>query len=277
LGISVTQAPVVHLLASGWQVDDGWIERALAHFDNPRVAAVTPAIYDSVDRNRLLAFGAGYRRGGRKTISRELPEAANQSALRSTGPLLQGAFYRKQLLEAMHGLPRGIGEYLVDVDLALSLRHAGWEIALDPKCRLFAPAIDESNVNDFVTSLWSERLFWRHASQLGSIGSLLAHPGTVLGDLATSPSKWKIPLQILGRLVALFQGSHYRQYRQAVAELKSVAIAEELTGNGRQDPAIVTKTAVPNDRQLRVDNSHKAAGPTENRQSAPSRRQKSRR
>ncbi len=141
LGIAETKAPIVHLLASGFQVDDAWIERALPHFDDPRVAAVTPAIYDANDHNQLLVAGVGYRRGGRKSICRTFPQPGDESSLDSVGPLLQAAFYRRSALNAIGKLPTGLGENLADVDLALALRHARWQIELEPKCRVFAPAI----------------------------------------------------------------------------------------------------------------------------------------
>lgn len=142
LGISATQAPIVHLLASGYQVDEGWIGQALAHFNDPRVAAVTPTIYDANDHNHLLAAGVGYRRGGRKTIGRRLPQTTEQNSLDAIGPLFKAAFFRRSALNAIGGLPVGVGEQLADVDLALSLRYAGWQIALEPKCRVFATTLD---------------------------------------------------------------------------------------------------------------------------------------
>ncbi len=176
LGIAETKAPIVHLLASGCQVDDAWIEQALPHFDDPRVAAVTPAIYDANNHQQLLAAGVGYRRGGRKTICRTLPQADEESSLHSVGPLLQAAFYRKAALNAIGGLPAGLGEQLADVDLALALRHARWQIELEPKCRVFAPAIEAPEANGFSTGLHAERLFWRHVPEVGGLVGLLAHP-----------------------------------------------------------------------------------------------------
>ena len=119
LGIAAAKAPVVHLLASGLEVDTGWIERALAHFEDPRVAAVAPAIFDIADRGRLI------------TAESNSPVV----------PLLEAAFYRKAVLEAAGGLPSGLGSR-ADVDFARALAEAGWQIVADRNCRVFAPASD---------------------------------------------------------------------------------------------------------------------------------------
>ena len=70
IGMAATQAPIVHLLANGLEASEGWVESALVHFNDPRVAAVTPLIYGTTDRSLLLAAGVGYCRGGRKNPER---------------------------------------------------------------------------------------------------------------------------------------------------------------------------------------------------------------
>jgi hypothetical protein len=275
IGISSTQAPIVHLLASGWLADEGWIERALAHFNDPRVAAVTPAIHAANDHNQLLAAGVGYCRGGRKTICDRMKQSADQSSLNSVGPLLQAAFYRKSALSWIGGLPIGVGEQFADVDLALSLRHAGWHIETDPTCRVFAPAIEAPHANGFFGGLYAERLFWRHASELGRIGSLLSHPSIALSDVANSTPRWTVPMHIVGRFIALFQTGYYRRYRQALAGAQVEAAAAKSAWEAQQVNGSHAAPA-PARHQVRVDAPHKTAGPVEARPVHASRRQKSR-
>jgi hypothetical protein len=273
LGIAATKAPVVHLLASGWQVDDGWTDHALAHFDDPRVAVVTPLVYNAHDHNQLLAAGVGHRRGGRKAICQTIPQADDKSSLHSVGPLLQAAFYRKAALDAIGGLPTGLGDDLADVDLALSLRHACWQTALEPKCRLFAPAIETPQIDGFRAGMHAERLFWRHVPEVGGLVGLLSHPVTALREIADVSPRRKIPAHILGRLAALIQPRHYRQYRLRVAGAQVEAAAAKSLWQERQNRnAAEAKSAQP----IRVDAPHKAAIPTETRPAQASRRQKSR-
>ena len=59
-GIAAATAPIVHVLASGFEASNGWLEKATQHFSDPRVAAVTPIVYDAAERDRLIAAGVGW-------------------------------------------------------------------------------------------------------------------------------------------------------------------------------------------------------------------------
>src|SRR5262249_19420831 len=130
LGIQAAQSPIIHILANGVLACDGWIDRATAHFKNPQVAAVAPVICDAADPQQILAAGIDCRAAAR-TINQQLP-AELSDANATVCPLLQAAFYRKSALEAFGGLPTAVGDELADVDLALSLRTAGWQMHLEP-------------------------------------------------------------------------------------------------------------------------------------------------
>ena len=62
-----------------------------------------------------------------------------------------------------------VGDRLADVDLALTLSLAGWVIATDPSCRVYGATIDQPLGSGFMSGMWSERLFWRHAKLHGLI------------------------------------------------------------------------------------------------------------
>ena len=173
-GIEASQAPVVHLLAAGLEVTEGWTEVALTHFKDPRVASVAPAIIDALDTRTPIALGLDYccRRG--RVIRRSI--AANDQSQQVTGssessestevlgPLIQAAFYRRSALELAGGLPRGVGDWFADADLAMTLRNAGYRSVFEPRSIALGTAGDIAPPkSSFRQGLGAERLFWRGA------------------------------------------------------------------------------------------------------------------
>jgi GT2 family glycosyltransferase len=251
VGIGATQAPIVHTLACGFEVADGWTERARTHFEDPRVAAVTPAIHHAADRERLIAAGVGYRRGGSKVIARQAA-SSDGSALQSVGPLLQAAFIRREALAAFDGiLPMAVGDGLADIDLALTLRRAGWQIHFDSQCRVFAASIDEPQTIGFQAGLHAERLFWRHWAETGRLAGLIAHPATALGHIAGST--WTAPLHVLGRFIACCQFGSQRSYQQTLA---AATLAASEAQAQWQSP--VAESSRREGQSLRIDKPHPA-------------------
>jgi hypothetical protein len=177
LGIHSTTAPIVHILAGGAQATEGWIDRAAEHFDNPCVAAVVPFVHDADNSARLLSAGVSYLGHGRKQICRSAAPVEPP-----IGPQLGAAFYRKSAIDAIGGVPTGVGDALADVDLALTLRKAGWQIELEPECRVLAQQVDDCSPGSFRSALCCERLYWRHFVDDG-IAAWLAHPFVQLADI----------------------------------------------------------------------------------------------
>jgi hypothetical protein len=208
LGIAAATAPIVHVLASGFEAGNGWLEKATQHFLDPRVAAVTPIVYDAANRDRLIAAGIGWARGGRRAVGRVLPEKHSEISRESIGPLAVAGSYRKAALAPFSGgLPVAVGDHLADLDLALSLTLAGWTIPLDATCQVFGVPNEEPRGGGFKLGLWSERLFWRHARRLGLMRELLSHATMVAAKSLQAPA------QVLGRLAAICQLGHYATYR----------------------------------------------------------------
>jgi GT2 family glycosyltransferase len=275
LGISTTCAPVVHLLATGLEANHGWIERALAHFDDPRVAAVTPLIYDRANHERLLAAGVSYGRGGRKNVHRSVP-AEGEFSCAPIGPLIQAAFYRKSALDALGGgLPTDVGDHLADVDLSLSLRQAGWRLELEPDSQVFASSIDDQLPGGFSTGLWSERLYWRHFTEADKLAGLFSHPLVVLQELIKSKPPWKAPAQFIGRLVALCQPGHYRKHQQMLTASRNDARAEQAQSQTNLEVA-AGPSRVPSAKQHRVDTPHQGVKPQNSNQQRHTYRRKKR-
>lgn len=214
LGIGATRAPLIHTLAAGFEVSGGWLERARARFEDPRVALVAPAIHHAADRDRVIATGVGYGRGGTKTIATD-----EQSAV---GPLLEAAFIRRDALSAFNGiLPTTVGDDLADIDLALTLHRAGWQSRIDTSCQVFAPAIASVRTGGFAAGVHAERFFWRHWSETGRLAGLAFHPFAAVGAIVGSGLS--APLHALGRFVALCQLGSQRGYQRTLAAATSAA------------------------------------------------------
>jgi hypothetical protein len=259
IGISATSAPIVHLLASGSEVEHGWIEYALSHFEDSRVAAVTPLVFDRANHERLLAAGVSCSRGGQRFVHCVMLDANGLNAP-LVGPLMHAAFYRKAALETLGGgLPIEVSEDLADIDLLLSLRQAGWQSVVEPNCRVFAASINSLKSNGFACGLSAERFYWRHFTEAGGVGGLFSHAWSVVTDLLRSKPLWTAPAQALGRLVALCQFGHYRKQRQLISAARNVAAATQTQWEASQEVARNDATA-PADRQHRVDSPHKDIG-----------------
>jgi GT2 family glycosyltransferase len=178
VGIAASVAPIVHLLAGGAQVTDGWTEAPLARFADPQVAAVASLVLDGRDSNLVLEAGVEYHPGGKR-----LPRMAGQSveqltaeSTRVLGPAATAAFYRKEAVTAL-GLPfdPAVGDLLADVDLALRLREAGHLAVFEPASRIHYTPDQTASDRSFALARAMERLFWRHAGSVGWLRSLSAH------------------------------------------------------------------------------------------------------
>ena len=108
LGIGATRAPLVHVLAAGCKLADGWADAALKHFDDPRVAAVAPLVLQCGRRERVLAAGIGYSAGGSRRQRRPRFKRAQAVGTRRAclAPAAMPGFYRKSALEAVGGWTR---------------------------------------------------------------------------------------------------------------------------------------------------------------------------
>ncbi|MCC7085924.1 MAG: glycosyltransferase family 2 protein [Pirellulales bacterium] len=283
LGIGATRAPIIHTLASGYEVSDGWIDRAYAHFDDPRVAAVAPAIHSAADRQQRIAAGVGYTRGGSKTITagaeslsgpaddmERQPASGFASHRTAVGPWLTAAFIRRAALDAFGGgLPTAVGDELADLDLALTLRRAGWRMRFDSQCQVFAQRIDAPKHSGLTAALHAERLFWRHWSETSRVASLLIHPLTAIRSIIGSGVN--APLAALGRFVGLCQFGSTCAYRQTLAAATAAAEQAAAEWQWQADEA-KQKPSAARGQSLRIDQPHPAsrrAQPESNRAAKP--------
>jgi hypothetical protein len=244
VGLAATTAPFVHILANGFEATDGWAAQALAHFENPRVGSVTPVVHQTNNASRLLSAGVGYRAGGRRMVCSTASDAI--------GPALHAAFYRKSAIESLGKVLPELGDELADLDFAMSLRTAGWQNAIEPNCKIAAPAIEATKAAGLVGGLHAERFFWRHAPEAGSAGEIMSHIPAVVGSLLRAT--WKSPAQLLGRFLALCQFGNYRLYQQQLAHatLATTAVQSCLAAHAER----AAERSAKEKSRIRIDSAH---------------------
>lgn len=240
------RAPLVHLLSSGCEVSEGWADEALARFGDRRVASVAPLVTE-VGSERIVAAGVGYRkRGQRFLVGQGLAACTAELHHNVVGPATFAAFYRKAAIDFVGGLSTQLGPRQADVDLALTLRHAGFTTALEPRSRVLAsPAVDPC-LSPRLEALHNERLFWRQLPETGWLPALAAHGSTVALEALASIGRPRMLSQIVARAWACCQRGSYARRRRAMAELSRRAV-----------------TARPAHDNMRVDQPHSVPAPSE--------------
>jgi hypothetical protein len=181
----------------------------LAHFDDPEVAAVSPVVLDR-DATRMIAAGVRYSLGGtRRVVSDRRLLSAGTARLRASilGPTLAAAFYRRDVLAALDGFDRGLGDRLADVDLALALQALGRLHICEPASRLLQMSDPWAVPADggFALGRAAERLFWRYAAQRGLAASFAMHALTVLADAIRSTPRIAALTSVVGRIVSTLE------------------------------------------------------------------------
>jgi hypothetical protein len=220
VGFDEAEGQIVHLLAAGAEVAEGWTDEPLARFDDPRVASVAPLVLDPADRLTVVSTGLQYRQGGvadRRPDNRLL--SAEGDAHRVIGPSLTAGFYRKAAVSQLSApLMEALGD-LADVDLALSLAAAGWRTAFEPQSVVYAHAEPARPARGFAAARRAERLFLRHVGRAGWLKSLSVHLPLVAAECAKALPRPSALTQLFGRALAWAEWSAHRRHRQMVAGL----------------------------------------------------------
>lgn len=219
-------APVVHLLGCGVEVGDGWADRAVAHFADPRVAAVTPLAMSASDRRTPLARGVRYAAGG--VSAGGGPRRFARRAACVLGPTSLAGFYRAAVLRALGGLCADVGDEWADVDLALSLRGLGMQSVCEPESAVYVPNSAPRRSGLLARGRYAERLFRRHVGHGNA--SPARHAVACASDGLLAPLTW------LGRLSAWRERATLGRHAARLAELRETLVAPLLAA-GRIDPA----------------------------------------
>jgi hypothetical protein len=224
--IETSMGSLIHLLSAGFQVTEGWTEKALAHFCDPRVASVTPLVVDVLQNNVVIAAGLKYccRRG--RVVNTTLPDSTGERPSELLGPMLQAAFFRRSALELLGGLPADAGDELADIDTALILRYAGYVHVLEPQCVVMASANEIAPARPgFRSGLAAERLFWRAAPIVGWTRSVGMHPFAVVSECVLALPRPRAFSTLLGRFLGACQVGRYRAHYGWLLDIQRTAAA----------------------------------------------------
>ena len=205
-GCNAARGVVLHLLEPGTEIHEGWAEPALAHFDDPCVAAVSPLVLEAVDRTRVISAGIAYGPGGGRWVRRQGASTSGTSGQTVLGPTLAAAFYRRATLKSVGGIDPGVGLEMADVEVALSLRARGYRAVLEPESRVYHAGSCDAGQTAFQQGWCAERVFWRHASEVGWLASLMLHPVLVAGEFALGLKRGGALTRLLGRAAACLDG-----------------------------------------------------------------------
>jgi GT2 family glycosyltransferase len=170
-GVRAAQHSIIELLNDDTEVSSGWAEPALAHFDDPCIAAVAPLVLwgspnvqppsiDSAGDRYFLGGIAGKHGHGQPLSSRYLRggEVFGVSA--------SSAFYRRQALLDVGAFPEEFGAYFEDVDVSFRLHWGGHRLVYEPASRVWHRVsashgktarrlLEQQSRNE-------ERVFWRN-------------------------------------------------------------------------------------------------------------------
>jgi GT2 family glycosyltransferase len=246
LGLSASRAPVVHVVACGVEVRPGWADVALRHFRDPQVAAVTPVLVHQDDDQKVVSAGLGYRAEGIvcRVGQGSSPDEAGQDEL--CGPDALAGFYRRAALEAVGGFSPSPLDILTTIDVALELRHAGYDCVFEPQSRAKVAAAAVRGQTGFRHGRHSEQLFWRWAAAHGRLRSTAAHAALVAGECVVSLWRPCMLSQLLGRAVGLISAA--MSHRRASALNRSL----DETPSFRMSPRMNAANCGEDDRPARA-------------------------
>lgn len=215
-GFNVCQAPIVHTLACGVTVGDGWTDLALRRFDDRRIASVAPLIVEAHQPQRVWSAGLEYRASGecrRRGLGALTASVASLNG-RLIGPSLVAGFYRRSALGNRSDVfDPALGPDFAAADLGLRLLEAGYAAACEPDSIVVQPNPAPQTNGGWTQARQAERLFWRHLSIDGRLHSLAAHLLAVVGEFARALPRPKAFAQLGGRCLAGCEWGSTRRQR----------------------------------------------------------------
>jgi hypothetical protein len=205
LGLLQSSGDVVCLLSAGAEVTRGWTRSAAVHFGDRHVSAVAPDLRHAADRQTPLRAVADYRPCGRLVLDSGATGKQRRPIL---SPTRLAGFYRRCAVLDVGGFDPAVGDPLVEVDLGLRLRAAGFTCLLEPDSRVFAMPARQGP--GFLRGRAAESLFLRNRVLAPS--PLPAHWLLMLAEcLVPLPSRLA---QLVGRLSAWAEWPRHRRHHE---------------------------------------------------------------
>ncbi|HEX4132489.1 MAG TPA: hypothetical protein VHZ24_20830 [Pirellulales bacterium] len=203
-GIAASHGEVIHLLAVGATVDDGWTGAAVGQFRDGSIALVAPSINATCVASPLEGAQLRFDVAENRKNPYALADAVSLDAL----------FVRRAALpQAAEPLCADLGDRLAGVDLARWLQNVGHRLVSEPRTAIQAP-VEHQHDDDsaFAAGRQLERLFWRNLPQTGALAALAAHARTVLTECVASLRRPRIIARFLGRVAGLCEYPSYLRH-----------------------------------------------------------------
>ncbi|MEQ8791785.1 MAG: hypothetical protein RIC55_36325 [Pirellulaceae bacterium] len=213
-GLALAQAPIVHLLACGGEVEDGWTDRAVRRFDDERVAAVAPLLTtgrfdDGAADAQPVQTGIVRGRFERSRPLRQTPNQVESAGTRPLGPSLAAGFYRAQSLRDVGGFEPSVGADLADLDVALRFAALGLRCVVETTSRVTHADGGRTADSAFAAGQAAERVFWRHVFSRhgGGVAAALLHPLAIAADCLVQLPRGGALRRLAGRLSVLTEAA----------------------------------------------------------------------
>ena len=206
LGINASRGAVVHLLACGCEVQDGWTKHALDCFRNDRVASVVPVI-ESRGTGHVQSCGIRYTRGGRRFAvgaAGTVQQAQRSAEKHLLGPSFTAGFYRRSALAEVCGFDAALEDAGADVDMALALQTRGYCTQLAVNSRIVGPVAGRGRCH-FRAGRRAEWLYRRHVAEDRPRFASARHLCAVTAELCAAPHRLGSWLHLAGRIRGRFE------------------------------------------------------------------------
>lgn len=231
-GIAAARGVFIQLLNNDTEVTPGWIEAALAPFDDPHVGSVAPLVLVRHDSTRVDSAGDSYGLVG-WPCKRGHGEAAAKWSHRPADEVFgasgSSAFYRASALRKVGGFDPYFGSYYEDVDLAFRLRWAGYHCVFTPLSRILH---EVSATYDHTRAELQRRmarnaevLFWTDLPGLWIAAAIVPHLAFISAQATWRLLRGRARPFLLGKLDALRDWRDLTKRRGIRLDLARTSIA----------------------------------------------------
>ncbi len=235
-GLHQAGGQILHVLQPGMVVCEGWADAASAHFQDPRVAAVSPLVLDATESERVVSAGVRFTRGGCRIVhGAGVPRRQAERLVRQPilAPTWRAGFFLQTPLTALGGFYTQIDAEWADADLGLALKTLGFRCELEVASVIHGAAVSRPSASAFESGRSAERVFWRYRREMGGLVSLIAHAGHVVGSAVSQLHRRETYAVLAGRLTAAREWSSYRSHRKRLRRLANGCLD---SGGNRSGP-----------------------------------------
>ena len=215
--IRAAKCDIVHLLECGVEVQEGWTDAALRHFDDTAVGSVAPIVLDADHPTVIQAAGArmGFGGSAKSCGQGQQLRAKTLRRLRPVAPSMHAGFYRKSALEIAGMFEPKVGYARAALDMAFSLCHLGYLARFEPASQTYLALADARVTNrPFENGRQAERLIWRNAVNRSWMKTWAARLPCIFLETIGGLLRPKQLAKPLGRISAWSEWARYRRHHR---------------------------------------------------------------